>query len=217
MIYSDVDDNWLRVELLHSMVMTFHEITQGKELNIEVSAEGKVVLSNFGLFYDVEKESCSVGMLIVWSVVTLEALVNHALAETITDYNSAKDLIENPDPYIKNRKIICHGKSQLARKIEILNRNGCEISQVIELAGYLCDLRNVIVHDKPFDYTDYGDGDFNIAHLRKRGEPMERKLRYKDLQAFYQKCDHVREFILKCFDSDHLKIHDSSFVSLIKG
>ncbi len=217
MIYSAVDDNWLRVELLHSMVMTFHEITQGKELNIEVSAEGKVVLSNFGLYYDIEKESCSVGMLIVWSVVTLEALVNQALAETITDYNSAKESIENPDQYIKRSKIKSNGKSGLARKIEILNRNECEISQAIGLAEYICDLRNVIVHDKPFDYTDCGDGVIDIVDLRKRGKPIEKKLRYKDLQAFYQSCDHIREFILKYFDSDHLKIYGSSFVSLIKG
>ena len=216
MIYSSVDDNWLRVELLHSMVMTFHEITQGKEF-IEVSAEGKVVLSNFGLYYDIEKESCSVGMLMVWSVVTLEALVNHALAETITDYNSAKESIEYPNQYINKRKIISHGKSELARKIEILNRNECEISQAIGLAEYLCDLRNVIVHDKPFDYKDCGDGGIDIVDLRERGKPIETKLRYKDLQAFYQSCDHIREFILKCFDSDHLKIYGSSFVSLIKG
>lgn len=209
MIYSGVDDNWLRVELVHSLAVRFANETEGKDC-IEFKPEG-------GFFFDarlydtIQKESKTVEMVAVWCVVTLEALANQALAETISCVESAKKAIEYPRQYHKSK-----AASDLGVKLEILRCEGVEIGRVLQIANRLCELRNHIVHDKPFDYTDLG-GDVQIEYFRLRGQEREKQLRYVDLFDIFNLCDEIMTFLLRCFDSDHLEISARKFLSLYEA
>ena len=209
MIYSGVDDNWLRVELLHSLCSDYYYLTEGKEC-FEIKPDSKFFFDT-RLHDNIQKEASVVGMIATWSVVTLEALANQALAETIKCPKAVKKAIEHPRQYHQ-----CKAGSELATKIDILSSSGSTTGSMKQLAEELCDLRNLIVHDKPFNYTDLGDGEVKIDHYRLRGEPLNKQLRYPDLRQIFESCDQVRVFLLQTFDSEHLAIHENSFLALLE-
>lgn len=207
MIYSGVDDNWLRVELLHSLAIKYYSETQGKNC-LEIT-DNKFYF-DVRLHDVIRKESCIVEMIATWSVVTLEALANQALAEIISSPEEAKKAIEHPRKYKPFQ-----GKSELSVKIAILGHDSSKIKEIVQVADTLSELRNRVLHDKPFELINFGDGETFIEHYRLRGEPLHKQLRYPDLYKLFESCDQVRLFILDLFDSKHLNIHDCSFLALL--
>jgi hypothetical protein len=71
------------------------------------------------LFDEMERESCIVGMVMAWSVVALESLVNHAIAETLNNRICAIMVIEYPTQVTDKLKMAKCPKSELAKKIFI--------------------------------------------------------------------------------------------------
>lgn len=210
MIHSGIDENWLRVEILYGLAYRHHVLSEERRRN-KIEPKEKVFFDPI-LHDENMKQSCIVGMVIVWSVVTLEALVNQALAETIECRKTAIEAIEYPKANSPNNR-----RSELARKICNIPRNEEVCVGILDLSDRLCELRNGIVHDKPFVYTDFGDGEFEIDHLRKRGEPLESRFTYQDLREAFTFCDKIREFLLRTFDASHLKMHQCSYISLLEN
>ncbi|TAN67365.1 MAG: hypothetical protein EPN17_11160 [Methylobacter sp.] len=163
-----------------------------------------------------EKESCIVGMVKAWAVVTLESLVNHAIAEALNNKVLAIMAIEYPSQITDKLRIGKSARSELAKKIIILSDSVEQNTKIISLADKLADTRNLIVHDKPFSVIDHGEGEFEIEYFRSRGEDSNEQFRYEDLQVFYEDCDSIRDYILTKTGPDSLEI-SSSFSSLFNS
>jgi hypothetical protein len=159
-------------------------------------------------------ESQIVGMLIAWSVITLESLVNHALAENINNRASAVMAIEYPAKVADTLKISRAARSELAKKVIILSNFSEMDSEIVQLCDELADTRNIVIHDKPFECIDRDSGDVEINHVRSRGEL--KTFRYDDLAPFFQKCDRL----VGCIASMHLFVpfegKEINFGSLLK-
>jgi hypothetical protein len=117
--------------------------------------------------------------------------------------------IEYPRQITSKFKISQKIKSDLSNKLVILADNDENNNHIFSLADELSDARNLIVHDKPFNYTDIGDGDVVLAHYRARGDSSEKKPRYEDLDAFYEKCDQIKNFIFSIIKPDAVGINIS--------
>ncbi len=107
MIYSGVDDNWMRVEMMHAIAKEYYDNTKGSEYR-----DHRLNPSN-RFFIDLEKsmlmdkEACVVGMVMVWSVVTLESLINHVIAEKSENESDAITAIEFPQRLKITKGIKC--------------------------------------------------------------------------------------------------------------
>jgi hypothetical protein len=168
--------------------------------------------------YDtMEKESCIVGMVMAWSVITLESIVNHLLAESINNRTAAIMAIEYPGQITDKLKIAKSSRSELARKLVILADNDEQGTQCIALADELSETRNLIVHDKPFDLSEFEDGEIEIAHFRSRGNALEKKPRYGDLAEFYEKCDKVKNYMSAMSPPQLMSLEEISFTKLVNG
>ena len=199
MIESSVMDNWMRVELMHSLAESFYLKTRDGKYRDHYKEPKGVLIFDVADYQNITKERCIVGMIIAWSVVTLEALVNHAIAETLQHKLSAVLSIEYPGQITDKIKKGKRAKSELAKKLVILS-DDCADPDVIDIADSLADIRNSIVHDKPYEIVDDGNGDFKIEHFRSRGEPGSTHYIFEDLPAIYGKCDTIAKFINRYFN-----------------
>ena len=125
-----------------------------------------------------------------WSVVTIESAVNHMIAEHVSNKMLATIAIEYPKQVIQKLQIKTFSKSDLAAKLIILNDCSSDSEDILQLADSLALVRSDVVHDKPFDLTDRGEGDVEVEYFRARGtDPKSYK--YEDLSDFFEKCDQV--------------------------
>lgn len=210
MIHSSVKDNWTRLEIIHSVAREYFNFTADSDFRQRMNNRGNLFPFHVSEFEQMEKESCLVGMVMVWSVVTLESLVNHALAVTFNDKDSAIEAIEYPKNAINRLKIKTKSKSELAKKITILaSAKGTKCS-VLELADNLADTRNSIVHDKPFSLFENGE----IEHFRNRGESEGGRFKFEQLGDFFEVCDNVKDFIVLNIDLESIDANDVNFGSL---
>lgn len=200
MIYSAVNDNWLRVKVMHSIANDFYASTSGTDFRRRITSRDEVFPFDPAAYETIENESRIVGMVMAWSVVTIESLVNHQLAVSLNDKAIARTAIEYPAKALRELQISKSPRSELAKKLLILSIQGQiksdDYSTVFELAAFLADKRNLIVHDKPFRLIDNGHGDVDIHWFRERGEAISPRARYEDLVAFYNDCDTVTRFVL---------------------
>jgi hypothetical protein len=201
---------------MHSVARNYYELTRGSDYRHRITSGSGDFLFDSSMYDTMEKESCIVGMVKAWAVVTLESLVNHALAEALNNKVSAIMAIEYPSQITDKLKIGKSARSELAKKIIILSDSVEQNTKIILLADKLADTRNLIVHDKPFSVIDHGEGEFEIEYFRSRGEDSNEQFRYEDLQVFYEDCDSIRDYILTKTGPDSLEI-SSSFSSLFNG
>ena len=143
-----------------------------------------------------KKKFVFVGMIKTWRIVTLESLVNHVIAENISNRDDAITAIEFPYKVIKEFRSYKKAKSELSKKLGIINNGFEDILSYISIADELSNIRNCIVHDKPTEFTQLEEGEFEIEEIRKRGLDTEIQLRFSSLNDFYSKCDKIREFII---------------------
>lgn len=191
MVESSVMDNWMRVKIMHSIAKSFYEETCDTEYRkFRNQPNGSLM---FNLEYDewMDKESCIVGVLMAWSVITIDSLANHVLAETIGDKDQAIRAIECPGNVSKEIKK--SSKSDLARKLIVLAGDSTS-EEIAGLADKLADIRNGIVHDKPFDYICTED-DIEIEYYRTRGELETTRFRFEYLDSFYKDCKKICSYI----------------------
>ena len=98
-----------------------------------------------------------------------------------------------------------------------MSRGDVNVSGVVAKANELCDLRNIIVHDKPFNYICYQDGEVEIDYFSSKGAPLDRQLTYNELSNVYRLSDEIREYLLNSFDSTGLEIREQRFTSLLES
>lgn len=188
MIYSSAVDNWHRIKLMHSIAKDLYELTRE---NLFRNMKGDL---SEGFYFDanaflaMQKETCIVEMIMSWCVITLESQVNHAIAATESGDKRAINAIEYPT---KSKG----ARSGLARKLLILSKRDQRAIELISLADELSDIRNEIVHDKPFEFIDRGDGDVDVRFFRDRGDSEGRRYNFENLEEYYKKCQKICGFI----------------------
>ncbi|KHT24564.1 hypothetical protein [Pectobacterium brasiliense] len=206
----------MRVEILHSAAKSYFSATYKSDLRFRVIKNGELFPFNADLYDLMEKESYLVGMIMAWSVITLESLVNHALVEIINDKSSAIQAIEYPRKVIKKLSRPELVKSDLARKIAILSDNFEQNDEaILQFANELSEIRNTIVHDKPFELIDLGDGEIEITHFRVRGNESGKPFRYENLSDFYIKCEKINNYISSIYSLQVMGMGEISFINLI--
>lgn len=190
-IHSETYSNWGAVQQLHRICYEIHvrhnkspDLTSGNLSRVFIEAE----------------EHRMVGVLMTWSVLTLESMANHALAEVIEHEISAINAIEDPKKILKELlpkhkpgETKTTLKSGLSNKLMILADRQSIDREILKCADWLADRRNNIVHSKPFKYERYGEDEIESTRLAKRGDYEYPK--YSKLESFFTACDHVREFI----------------------
>lgn len=213
MIHSSVMDNWMRVKLMHSLASEFYERTRGGKYREYYKSPKDVFFFDVEDYQNIDKERCVVSMLMCWSVITLEALVNHAIAETLKHKLSAVLSIEFPGQIVDKIKKGKNPKSELAKKLIILSDDNAQ-SSLLDLADSMSNLRNSVVHDKPYEIKD-DEGDVKIDHFRSRGEADFSRYTYDDLKDFYKDCSVIVEFINGYFEYTAIDGESVDFAKLI--
>lgn len=217
MIYSSIDDNWMRVEIMHSVARRYYEDTHDSDFRKRIINRSEM-FPFYGLKYEkIQKESCIVGMVMTWSVVTIESLVNHCIAETINDATYAKMAIDYPKRITNKFNIPKSIRSELSKKIAILSDDYKNNREILSLADKLSDIRNRIVHDKPFNLIDYGDGEVEMINFNSRNYSSEKTCTmYENLGDFYKNCDHLKNYLHSIVSSrSSIEFESISFTSLI--
>ena len=217
MIHSSIDKNWMRLEIMISIVRELFNSIEDSDFRHRMMHEGEFFPFSAGDYTLMNKEACMIDVIVCWSVITLESLANHILAEGIEDRDSAIKAIENPRA-LWQKKELGKNSSDLAARVARINKhihNGSlqDAKSILDIAQEIAGMRNSIVHDKPFDLTDLGEGEVNIKHLSTRGIPVKR-MQYEDLKTFFSKCDKIKDFILHQLDS--VNGVEPSFSSLVE-
>ena len=218
-IYSAVNDNWTRVALMHSVARDLYASTANTDFRNRITGNGDAFPFDTNAYSTIENESRIVGMVMAWSVITLESLVYHQLAEELDNMVLATMAIEYPAQVTDKLNIGRSARSELAKKLVILSGHlqpaGPSLLTAIKVADALADKRNMIVHDKPYRYTDRGDGDIVIEGFRSRGDSESATLRFDDLTSFYADCDSVKRYVYEA-SSEPIDC-DVDFTSLLCG
>lgn len=217
MIHSSIQDNWLRVEIMHSVAQTYYLATNDSDFRERMINRGNPFPFDAVKYNTMEKESCIVGMVMAWSVITLESYVNHAIAERLNNQTSAIMAIEFPRQITDNLKIGKSSKSELAKKLIILADDDKQNSEYVSMADELAQIRNLIVHDKPFKLIEHEDGEVEITHFRSRGDNSELQYRFEHLSDFYRKCDEIRNYVDSISPVVVMGLPEISFTNLING
>ena len=202
---------------MHSVARTYYFSTHDSDFRDRMINRSNPFPFDVVKYDTMEKESCIVGMVMAWSVITLESFVNHAIAERLNNQTSAIMAIEYPRQITDKLKIGKSAKSELAKKLIILADNDIQNLQYISIADELSDIRNLIVHDKPFELFDHGDGEVEITHFRSRGDNPEARYRYENLGDFYSKCDQIKTYVLSISPVVVMGLSEISFTTLIHG
>ncbi|WP_154724492.1 hypothetical protein [Thiothrix nivea] len=193
---------------MHSVAHSYYELAHSSGFRQKMMSNDDFFPFDLAQYDLIEKESSIIGMVMAWSVITLESIINQALAESLNDRSVVIEAIEHPNSVIKKFRIDTSVKSDLAKKIIILNDQKENIGEYIDAATSLSHIRNLIVHDKPFNLIYHGDGDVKIEHFRSRGEAFNKQLRYEYLRDFYAKCDKVLNFILPKISPSIINTHE---------
>lgn len=228
MIYSDFEDNWKSVILLSGLAnMKFQETKPFPREKTMRSGDKEFPCPNFEYFDEYEEESRLTRMTMVWSLITIESLVNHVVADCLNNKIVAINVIENPKNIISGMILKCEDKkedlsrfkSELAKKLMILNQQkivDCEMMAVLKAAQEIADFRNAIVHNKPISIMDFQDGDVEVFEYTKYSDRKVEvsRLKYVDLKVFFEKCDLVLSFLRKLRSGIAEDLKEIAFSSL---
>lgn len=185
---------------MHSIARDLYATTAGTDFRDRITNHGDPFPFDAAAYQTIENESRIIGMVMAWSVVTLESLANHQLAAVLNNRVLALMAIEYPGQVTDKLRLSRSARSELAKKLIILldgtQSGDSKDTDVVEKADALVDRRNLIVHDKPFRLIDHGDGDIDVEWFRSRGNMDSPPLRYEHLETFYSECDSVATCIL---------------------
>lgn len=191
MIHSSSIDNWHRIKIMHSIANDFYQITRESKFRNRKNDMSEGFYFDVKAFDTMQKESCIVEMIMAWCTITLESQANHAIAATKSDEKKIIDAIE----YSKSETPLKGVHFELAKKLQILSGSARVDAALIGIADDISAVRNEIVHDKPFELIDNGDGDVEIRHFRQRGNSDGKRYMFEDLCKHYEKCQKICDFI----------------------
>jgi hypothetical protein len=155
-------------------------------------------------------------MAAVWSVITIDSLVNLAIAESTSDFELTATAIERPKTVCKKFKIE-QKTAELVAKTAILGiQMGLEqaATEIRESCDYLASVRNRIVHDKPFELIDLLEEGVELREFPWKWPKVEIDVYFEGLRNIFQKCDQVKEFAFAAAPKLKLRCVEYSFVHL---
>jgi len=194
MIYSDFENNWLRLELLSNTAYSFYKLTKDNPHRSSPVIKNGNISFSLANYENIENEKAIVSILLAWSEITIDSLINNIIAENTSDRRTAIEYIENPKRQNQILKLANKPKSDLSCKLIILF--GDEVTQKIsDISDTMAFIRNQIVHDKPLDVFT-GEEDYIIDVLSSKAQ-LEIHNKYDDLLPIFAEFDIVLEFLLK--------------------
>lgn len=219
MIYSSTDENFRRIKIMTSIAHKCYFLTKNSDYRERILNGGDIFPFILSDQEAMEEETCMVGLIKAWCVVTLESLINEALVDVLNDKELAAKAIEFPSKLLpKNAP-----RSDLEKKLTIINdycvnkSDKSYLEKIISISSNLSNKRNSIIHDKPFEFVYEGapaEGEvIGTHHYRKRGGETDdnNRDRFEDLKSFFFECDEIRRFIL-----DKTEIYsDKTFISML--
>lgn len=198
MIHSSIGDNWFRLETIHGIARNLYEATAHSDHRDRQLNGAYPFPFSLEVFDRIQLEKSIVGMVITWSAITLEAILNHAIAEKFNSRLAATQAIENPAKFLQDFKIkLPRGgrQSELARKVIILSDCLEPDLGIIDDANVIADRRNQIVHDKPFYFYQRDEDDFEQWSYSTRTNDEKTHHSYDVLIEHYERCDRVLTYI----------------------
>lgn len=208
MVYSAAINNFERVALLYTIAEEYHQ-TNKRSGQKERWKSGDIFPFSVEDWRNIQNESQIVEAVIVFSLITLESLANHIIAEKteaseLTKEFTEKDtidlsigLIEGDYKAFSKIGIKRPPKGDLSKKIKALDKLlSSKPSHYIEtlqnIANKLSEARNSIVHDKPFDLTTYDDGNIEFTEFRNRGK--SKIYDFEFLENFFIDCQKIANY-----------------------
>jgi predicted nuclease of predicted toxin-antitoxin system len=216
MIHSSIQDNWFRVDVIHAIARDLFLQVKNEDFRKRMLCNGEPFPFSPADFEAMEKEACIVGMVKAWAVVAIESLTNHFLAETINNALLVSVAIEYPKQILDKLKISKMPKSDLGRKLLIYSNSREDAAPIIAVADDISDVRNSIVHDKPFEIINLENGDVKIVNLGTRGNETYERHNYESLEAFFDKCDRISNYLYSTHPSNDIPAPKRVLVDLMK-
>jgi hypothetical protein len=207
MIHSSIGDNWFRLETIHGIARNLYEATAHSDHRDRQLNGGYPFPFSGEVFDSIQLKKSIVGMVITWSAITLEAILNHTLAEKLNSRLAATQAIENPAKFLHDFKIkLPRGgrQSELARKAIILSDCLEPAPSIIDDTNVIADRRNQIIHDKPFYFYKRDEEDFEQWSYSTRTNDEKKHHSYDVLIEHYERCDRVLTYIEKfhCIENE---------------
>lgn len=213
MIYSAAAENFLRVKIMFGIVEDLHQERKSIEAQRDPDAKGNLLFLEMDTFDIRQSERAMVEAIIAFTVITLESLVNQALAEKITDVALACLAIEYPRKILEKTHNELKDVPGLYQKLAILVDLELVPENIAQSAKDLATARNQIVHDKPFYMETDHEGEVTYLPFKIRGKGEEKlSLEITTLPAVFSQADLVIEYINKVVQLDT----DFRFCSLIQ-
>lgn len=141
-------------------------------------------------------EKSIVGMVVTWSAVTLEAILNHTISEQFDNRLAATSAIEDPKSFLKDFKLdVPQGtRSELALKVLIISDSIKPDSELWKTANTIAARRNKIIHDKPH-YFYQSEEYIDEWSYSKRGNEEPSSPSYEFLKEHFKLCDSILDYI----------------------
>ena len=219
MIYNRLDDNWHRMRTLMALARTRYEMTKDSDFRRRKIERGDSFPFDVRAYESMDSERCIVEIVVVWSVITTDSLLNLAIAESVREHDQAATAIERPTKYPIG-SFDPKPKWELAKKAAILGiRTGLRDAaiEVFESCDHLAKIRNGIVHDKPFELIDHSDDGVELREYPWQWQGREFEARFESLPPVFQMCDQVKEFVVAAVPEMKDKCAEYRFVQLYDG
>jgi hypothetical protein len=189
MIYSGADANFKRVILLYNFAKLLHNHRNTYHIDENVI---------FDLAYNdaLQKENAIVESILIFTVGTIESLVNYAIANKINNLSLANLVIEYPREVHGKLKFAGSQKHEISMKIAILADEIPVPSDVSDAITDLIDIRNNLTHDKPFYMRTEDDGEVTIKKYGLRNpEKYPPRIIFEKLNDKFLQAQKVVDFI----------------------
>jgi hypothetical protein len=216
-VYSSIDENCRRLNAIFDLISAQYIETSGDEARKKYFNGDELTSDEKQIINIIIEEADLIGLFITWAVITIEGLVNHIIADNTLNKILAIASIENPRKIIENMKRNNQISSELGIKILILGENNGDSEKIALKAEEVVKIRNMIVHDKPYEYeyTDSGDLEIKIYTAKQKDEI--RYFYFEDLQKILGELNEIYNYVMKNAKATSIvKSQELSFAKLFK-
>lgn len=219
MIYSGYENNWRRLNALCVMTRSVYRTTEGSDFRSRIINHGELLPFDPVGFDTMEDERCLAELVAAWAVITLDSLVNLALAVSIESSEEIVQAIDLGKARDCGIEISSAAKSEISKKLSILaiKCSADECEEILELCNELGFLRNDIVHDKPWELSDRGEEGVVITEYPWRYPRRNDVLHVENLLEVLGKCDRVQEHVVSVQPGVDQATGGNKFTSMFNG
>lgn len=197
MIYSSIEDNWFRLEAVFKIAQNLYSKTKDSDHRLRQLTGREFFHFSVQVHDQIRSEKAIVGMVICWSAVTLEATLNHIIAEKLEHRLAATLAIETPSKFLQDFKLkIPKGnRSELALKVVIIADCLEPDTNIFTDANVIAARRNKIVHDKPDYFYQYSEDGIDYWSYSNRDNDEKSDPCYDALEEHFTRCDRVLSYL----------------------